>query len=197
MTSNKVLLIDPTSITHMPPKILDQSESERSRKYGIAINKAVSEYLGEDIENINAFSGKFAVNYGLLMLSYLLEQENVTTELISGDYFNKEEEFFEHLKKISKNYKVACLTSTTPQFNQVQKINQILKDNNPKIKTILGGPHTLYYKTGKKRDNIDVIHIGYGIDKSCKVISDWINGINIKEDIIKTDYYFDCPKTLR
>lgn len=194
MTSNKVLLIDPTSITHMPPKILDQSESERSRKYGIAINKAVSEYLGEDIENINAFSGKFAVNYGLLMLSYLLEQENVTTELISGDYFNKEEEFFEHLKKISKNYKVACLTSTTPQFNQVQKINQILKDNNPKIKTILGGPHTLYYKTGKKRDNIDVIHIGYGIDKSCKVISDWINGINIKEDIIKTDYYFDCPK---
>ena len=82
MMNKKVLLVDPTSITHMPPKILNQSESERSRKYGMAINRAVSEYLGDDVENINAFSGKFAVNYGLLMLSYLLKQNGVRIHCI-------------------------------------------------------------------------------------------------------------------
>lgn len=194
MMNKKVLLVDPTSITHMPPKILNQSESERSRKYGMAINRAVSEYLGDDVENINAFSGKFAVNYGLLMLSYLLKQNGVTTELISGDYFKKEEDFFEQLRKISKDYSVACLTSTTPQFAQVKKINDILKEGNPDIKTILGGPHTLYYKTGEKEENINVVHIGYGADESCRVILDWLKGVPVQDGIIKTDYYFDCPK---
>lgn len=189
-----VLLIDPTSITHMPPKILGKSEADRSKKYGDAINKAVSEKLNMDKEIINAFSGKFAVNYGLLMLGYLLKQKNIKTKLISGDYFKNEEEFFRYLESVACNYDVIGLTSTTPQFNQVKKFNDLMKKKNPKLKSILGGPHTLYYKTGKPEENIDIIHIGHEINRSADAIEKILNGEEITEKIIKSDYYFDCPK---
>ena len=77
---NTVLLVDPTSINHLPPKILDKSENDRSKKYSEALNYAVSKKLNNNEEIINAFSGKFAVNYGLLMLGYLLRQKNINTK---------------------------------------------------------------------------------------------------------------------
>lgn len=187
-------MIDPTSINHLPPKILNKSESDRSKKYSDALNLAVSKKLNNNEEIINAFSGKFAVNYGLLMLGHLLSNENINVELISGDYFNTEKEFFKYLKIVANKYKVAALTSTTPQFEQVKNINKILKENNKYIKTILGGPHTLYYKTAPTDDNIDIIHIGHGIDKSAKIIMDILKGNEVKEKIIKTDYYYDTKK---
>ena len=190
----KVLLIDPTSINHMPPKLLNKSEKDRSKKYGLAINKAVSKKLNINEEIINAFSGKFAVNYGLLMLGYLLKQKNIDTELISGDYFNNEEDFLKYLSEKANEYTVIGLTSTTPQFEQVKRINNTMKNSNPKLKSILGGPHTLYYKTGEPEENIDVIHIGYGIDVSANIIEKMLNGEYISSKIVKTDYYFDCPK---
>ena len=190
-SKDSVLLIDPTSINHLPPKILNKSESDRSKKYSDALNLAVSKKLNNNEEIINAFSGKFAVNYGLLMLGHLLSNENINVELISGDYFSTEKEFFEYLKILANKYKVAALTSTTPQFEQVKNINKILKENNKYIKTILGGPHTLYYKTAPADDNIDIIHIGHGIDKSAKIIMDILKGNDIKEKILKTDYYYN------
>lgn len=193
-SKDSVLLIDPTSINHLPPKILNKSESDRSKKYSDALNLAVSKKLNNNEEIINAFSGKFAVNYGLLMLGHLLSNENINVELISGDYFSTEKEFFEYLKILANKYKVAALTSTTPQFEQVKNINKILKENNKYIKTILGGPHTLYYKTAPADDNIDIIHIGHGIDKSAKIIMDILKGNDIKEKILKTDYYYDTKK---
>lgn len=193
-SEDSVLLIDPTSINHLPPKILNKSENDRSKKYSDALNLAVSKKLNNNEEIINAFSGKFAVNYGLLMLGQLLSNDNINVKLISGDYFSTEKEFFEYLKIVANKYKVAALTSTTPQFEQVKKINKILKRNNKYIKTILGGPHTLYYKTAPVDDNIDIIHIGHGIDKSSKIIMDILRGNEIKEKIIKTDYYYDTKK---
>lgn len=194
MKNKKVLLVDPTSILHMPPKILGKSESDRSKAYGEAVNLAVAEKLNEKKEIINAFSGKFAVNYGLLMIGYLLKQKNIEVELVSGDHFESEDKFFEHLSNIAKNYQVGVLTSTTPQFEQVKKINKILKRNNANLKTILGGPHALNYKTECLEEDIDLVHIGYGADMSANAIEDLLNGKEIKEKIIKTDYYFDCPK---
>ena len=193
-SKNSVLLIDPTSINHLPPKILNKSESDRSKQYSDALNLAVSKKLNNNEKIINAFSGKFAVNYGLLMLGHLLSNENINVNLISGDYFRNEKEFFEYLKIIANKYNVAALTSTTPQFEQVKNINKILKENNKYIKTVLGGPHTLYYKTAPADDNIDIIHIGHGIDKSAKIIMDILKGNEIKEKIIKTDYYYDTKK---
>ena len=69
-----------------------------------------------------------------------------------------------------------------------------MKKSNPKLKSILGGPHTLYYKTGKVEENIDVIHIGHGIDVSANIIEKMLKGENINSKIVKTDYYYDCPK---
>ncbi len=194
MKNKKVLLVDPTSITHMPPQILGKSEEDRSKAYGEAVNLAVAKKLNEKKDIINAFSGKFAVNYGLLMLGHLLKEKNIDVELISGDYFKNEKEFLEYLANVAINYSVAALTSTTPQFEQVKRINKTLKENNPKIKTTLGGPHTLNYKTEKMKENIDLVHIGYGIDVSANIIEDILDGKEIKENVIQTDYYFDCPK---
>ena len=189
-----VLLVDPTSINHRPPKILDKSENDRSKKYSEALNLAVSKKLNGNENIINAFSGKFAVNYGLLMLGYLLSKKNINVKLISGDYFNTENEFLNYLTRVACEYQVAALTSTTPQFEQVKRINMTLKKSNKYIQTILGGPHTLYYKTAPADDDIDIIHIGYGIDKSAEAIEDVLNGKKIKDKIIKTDYYFDTKK---
>lgn len=191
---NRVLLVDPTSISHMPPKILGKSEADRTKKYNEAINIAVSRKLDSKQEIINAFSGRFAVNYGLLMLGHLLKEKNIDVELISGDYFKSEKDFFEYIAQNARKYRVAGLTSTTPQFEQVKKINKILKENNKEIKTILGGPHALCYKSTKLDADIDIIHIGYGIDKSAQAIEDIIEGKDIKSKFITTDYYFDCPK---
>ena len=191
---NTVLLVDPTSINHLPPKILDKSENDRSKKYSEALNYAVSKKLNNNEEIINAFSGKFAVNYGLLMLGYLLRQKNINTKLISGDYFKSEKEFLEYLAKIADEYDVVALTSTTPQFEQVKRINRVLKESNKNIKTVLGGPHTLYYKTNPPDDNFDLIHIGHGIDKSAEALEDILNGNKIQEKIIRTNYYYDTKK---
>ena len=46
---SRVLLIDPTSINHMPPKILNKSEKDRSKEYGQAIDIAVSKKLGNAV----------------------------------------------------------------------------------------------------------------------------------------------------
>lgn len=191
---NKVLLVDPTSIAHMPPRVLNNSERERSKKYGEAINEAVSKHLNANTDTINAFSGKYAVNYGLLMLGYLLKNNDIKVDFISGDFFEDESSFMQYLSLVAIEYSVAALTSTTPQFEQVKRINNILKENNPNIKTILGGPHTLYYKTGDVNENIDIIHIGHGIDISAQLIERLLKGEELKDKIIKTDYYYDCPK---
>ena len=128
------------------------------------------------------------------MLGYLLKQKNIEAELISGDYFLNETEFLDYLSKQANNYSVIGLTSTTPQFEQVKKINDIMKKSNPKLKSILGGPHTLYYKTEKVEEDIDVIHIGHGIDVSANIIEKMLKEENINSKIVKTDYYYDCPK---
>jgi radical SAM superfamily enzyme YgiQ (UPF0313 family) len=194
MINNKVLLVDPSSINHMPPSILNKSELERTQKYSQAINTAVASYLNENINNINAFSGKYAANYGLLMLSYLLKQKNISVDFISGDYFKKEDLFFEYIIKNCHKYKIVCLTSTTPQFEQIKKINSILKEKNKDIITILGGPHTLYYKTGMIDEEFSIINIGCGIDKTVEIIVDVLQGKKVENRIVKTDYYYDCPK---
>lgn len=75
------------------------------------------------------------------------------------------------LEKIASNFDIFGMSSTTPQFVEAYKVNNILKKLNPAAKTILGGAHpsALYslVKLGKTSDinlktleNFDNIVVG-------------------------------------
>ena len=186
----KILLVDPKSVRHGPPLKVKEADDFINKQYVDAINEVVN-IRCPDNDN-KALHGRYVTNYGLLMLSTLLKKDYDVT-YINGDYFNSSEEYINYLMKEVENYDLISLTSTTPQFNEVKKIAELLKKVKPSIKIILGGPHTRYYLNHDIEDYFDTVCIGYGIDKSKEVIDDLLNGKEVPKKVT-TDYYFDVDK---
>ena len=114
-SDKKIILIDPTSIHHGPPESIKETDDFINKKYVDRINEVVDSICPEN-EN-KALHGKYITNYGLLMLSTLLKKDYTKVDYDNGDYYSSNKEYLEHLKEIISNYDLACLTSTTPQFN--------------------------------------------------------------------------------
>ena len=165
----KILLVDPKSVRHGPPLKVKEADDFINKQYVDAINEVVNKKC-PDNDN-KALHGRYVTNYGLLMLSTLLKKDYDVT-YINGDYFNSSDDYIDYLIKEVENYDLISLTSTTPQFNEVKKIAELLKKVKPSIKIILGGPHTRYYLNHDIEDYFDTVCIGYGIDKSKEVIDD-------------------------
>lgn len=184
---NKILLVDPSSIHHGPPDVIQESDSFINQLYVDRINEVVDNRCSDN--NGRALHSKYISNYGLLMLGNLLKEYDVT--YINGDYFPSSDAYIDYLLKTDAD--IVCLTSTTPQFKEVKKIAELLKKTHPNIKTILGGPHSRYYLTHEVDDCFDCVVIGYGVDQSKEVIDKMARGDNYSNKIV-TNYYYDTEK---
>ena len=186
----RILLIDPTSIHHGPPESIKEADNFINKQYVDKINEILDLRCNEPHEK--ALSSKYISNYGLLMLASLLKKD-YEVNYINGDYFNNKKEFANCLKKIIINYDLIALTSVTPQFKEVKSIAEMIKNINPEIKIVLGGPHSRYYLTHEVDDCLDCVLIGYGLDKSKEYIDKLLKGEKIPSKI-ETNYYYDgCP----
>jgi len=192
MVSNKkILLIDPKSVRHGPPKSIAESDNFINKEYVRRINEEVDKRCPSN--NGGAMSSKYVSNYGLLMLGSLLKQDYENVTYINGDYFGSSEEYLKYLASIISEYDLVSLTSTTPQFNEVRKIAMLLKQIKPDIKIILGGPHSRFYIEREVDDCFDTVAIGHGIDKSKESVDKLLRGEEVPKKTI-TNYYFDVPK---
>ena len=189
----KVILIDPRSIRHGPPKEVVDSDSFINDNYVKTINKVVSDRVCNG-KYTEVMRGKFISNYGLLMLGNLFKNNNdISIKYINGDYFNSKKEYHEFLINNYKKFNVVVLTSTTPQFNEVIEIAELFKKENNDIKIILGGPHSRYYLYNDIPECFDAVSIGNGIDKSYDVILKMLQN-QPYDKLNVTDYYYDTDK---
>jgi anaerobic magnesium-protoporphyrin IX monomethyl ester cyclase len=124
-------------------------------------------------------------NIGLVRVATTLKNEGHKVDLY--DFSGKDTDT---IKQISKDYDYYGFSSTTPQFPYVMKIFNKLKETNPSVKTIIGGPHptALYHlkEKGLKDINIndlevfDTIFAGEGEETSNLFKEGWQKGKIIK-----------------
>lgn len=190
----KVLLLDACSFRADPDDMIWAFENVAQILYAEAQNKEIVKYLGADVVAKMHGQVEYISNYGLLMLGYLLKQNNIPVAYTNGDYFANETAYIEDILEKYSDYNVYCFTSTTPQFNHVRRLAQAVKAINPEAKTILGGPHTRYFLTHEKDAAFDYVVTGYGINKDVELIKSIFDGNEPNFWRIDTTEYYDCPK---
>ena len=189
--NKRILLIDPTSIHHGPPEGIKESDTFINKHYVEKVNEVVDSICPDN--NGNALKGRYITNYGLLMLSSLLKKKGYEVDYINGDYFDNSDEYLKYIESIINKYDLVSMTSVTPQFCEVKKIAQRIKDLNNNMPIVVGGPHTRYFLNHDTEDCFNCTFIGYGIDKSADTIEKILNGEPYDNKVITTEY-FDVEK---
>lgn len=168
-----VLLICPKSIKHGPPSELENIETKNAIEYSNALNNRCINYLNNaSVSNkridASSFNKKYMVNYGLLMLSAMLEDNGISNIYLIPDFYT-DDEFEIKLSEYSKEARVVCFTSTTPQYNYVLSIKDIVVKNNPNAILLFGGPQAFAHKF-IINDGFDYIHVGYDMAKTFDLV---------------------------
>lgn len=99
---------------------------------------------------------------GLLYVAAVLEKNDYDVNLIDCSI---EKKSWDELKDVVKNEqpKIVGITATTPGIGKTTKTAQIVKEVNPNIKVVLGGPHaTILPSECLKNKNIDFAIRGEG-----------------------------------
>lgn len=193
MKHSKVLLVNPKSVSYSPPNTIASLDKILVNKYTNAVNVAVQNNLGEKANTFNAFSGKYCVNQGLLMLGTALSSENINVKYFVGDYYETTENFISSIIENLGDTDIICFTATSPQYNEIEKIAFLCKQNNPNVKTILGGAHSLNFLSVPLPDCFDSVQIGSNLKESISNILNFLQkGISLQKIICSFDYY-DFP----
>ena len=188
MKNNKVLLINPRSVSYNPPSAIECLDRSVLRDYSESINKAIQNKLGILINEYNAFTNRYCINQGLLKIGTAISKY-VQVEYVIGDFFEQYEDFINEIEKQAKDSSLVCLTATTPQIKEIQQIATLCKTFNPQIKTILGGPHSLHFIHYPIPDCFDSVQIGSGCKQTIQLILNYLqNGIDINKRNISFDY---------
>lgn len=119
---------------------------------------------------------------GILYIASFLERFNHDVKII--DLSEKENDIKNELKHCYSN--LYFITSTTPQYYYAKIIKDILKDMNPKCKTVIGGAHPSSVPEKCIKDGFDFVVVGEG-EKAAAGISNNI----IENGIINLSYIKD------
>lgn len=190
----RVLLINASSIHEKMPSKLQSLENSNYIKYIRKITKSVVKYLNITDTNYIAYTSTYYANYGLLMLSTLIKKEGYEVKYIAGDWFDTEESFFKECLQEAKYSDILLFSSTTPQFDQVKRLNKYIKTNNINTVSMLGGPHTIIFKYEEFDEEFDFIFSGYDLRKVITVLNSIEKGENFSERFIIGNEYYDCEK---
>lgn len=107
-------------------------------------------------------TGQLFLHQGVSYLVSYLEKNGYKTRLID---MQKRDYTLQEIKKIVKaeNVEFVGITCITPLINEAKKIATIIKQINPHIKTILGGPHPSALPKETLTDtNFDIVIMGEG-----------------------------------
>ena len=143
-----------------------------------------SNYEGRDSESI-------IMPNGLLYTSAFLKENGHDNQLLNLSNYD----WGKTRELIKKSYpEIAGITCYTYNRSTVFRLADIIKENNPKCKVVLGGPHAsvLYEQILEKHPSIDIIVIGEGEQTFLDIVKgeplEKIKGIAFrKEDVIVTE----------
>ena len=97
-------------------------------------------------------------NIGIVRVATQLKQKGFNVDI--HDFAGRKPE---EIRKISREYSLYGFSSTTPQMPQTMKLFNLLKQDNPNARTVLGGPHasaiSQLRQKGKKDINIDSLNV--------------------------------------
>lgn len=94
------------------------------------------------------------VNLGILKVAAVLERAGHTIEMLDlSGIDNYEEAVRDHVK--NSNAKIFGITSTTPQMPAAAKIVRAIRETNPFVRVILGGPHVTLVHSAYKKELAD------------------------------------------
>ena len=198
MRNNKILLVDPHSVSHGPPSSVFHHDRLLSKEYSETIDSVVERRLHSSNRqtNWNAVSTRYITNYGLLMLGWVLKKHNVEVEYTNGDYFNNFDDFCNYVLKVASYCDAICFTGTTPQYLETVKIAFALKSAYPDKYLIFGGPHSYFYKYHEEDNPFDLICIGHNIIKTVWAIEELLLSNQKNRSCAKclVEGYEDVPK---
>ena len=87
---------------------------------------------------------------------------NIVNEILKESTFLYNDELTVENADICKYFDFVCISCLTPQAKQAYLLNDFIKDNCPKTKVIIGGPHPNSYLDECVREEFDIISLGDG-----------------------------------
>lgn len=122
------------------------------------INPPFTNYVG----GIKGYGGKSMPLNLTYLASFLISKGYEHTSILDAEALELSyEEVLEHIKKIEPD--IIGFTSPTPSFQQAADLSKMIKQQNPNIKIIIGGPHSsaLPLDTAKE-PSLDFVCFGEG-----------------------------------
>ena len=166
---DRILLVDPKSITHGPPEIIRKQDQALSKFYSLTLDEAINKMLDNSflsLHNYNAVSNRCISNYGLLMLGQLFKEAGAEVDYVNGDYYEDQSNFYSSIVNKAEECYALCFTATTPQYLDVKNIAERLRVLFPNKLLVYGGPHAYFFKNHYESNPFHLICIGYDIKKS-------------------------------
>ena len=103
----------------------------------IFINPPFTNYVG----GIKGYGGKSMPLNLTYLASYLISKGYENTSILDAEALELSyEQVLEHIKKEDPD--IIGFTSPTPSFQQVVDLSNLIKQQNPHVKIIIGGPHS-------------------------------------------------------
>jgi len=124
-------------------------------------NKIVLIYAGITESGFNNPVGNEGtwINHGLCLISSVLKKNGYSVELIDLRRLKSWDEFISLIKE--KDFAVAGITMMSVDYNPAMKCIDIIKQNKPEVKIIVGGPHpSILPQEVALNKNIDYIFVG-------------------------------------
>jgi len=140
-----------------------------------------------------------AIPLGLAYLSSVLEKEGHKVKIIDAPTLNYD---WKNLREETRGFKpdIVGITSTTSTIYDAYKVAELIKEYNPKIKVVIGGPHVSFTSddTLKECSSIDIVVRGEGEETMKEVVNSFngerlpleeIRGINFRDNgkIVQTE----------
>lgn len=169
-----IILADPPSVRHGPPPSIALRDQTLTSIYSKVIASHVSDkLLTRGLSCWNAVNTKYVTNYGLLMIGQALHNIGHNVKYDNGDYYSSVDEYISCLISQCARADVVCFTSTTPQFENVFRMARKIRETNPEIIIVLGGPHASFVNEEPNMLPFNMVLKGYSAQKSANAIAEY------------------------
>lgn len=177
MKIEKVSLVVPSEPDYIVMPLF--KELKRYRK--IAKDAYFKEiYKEHDIETFKPRNISFKPSIGVLYLASLLENKGIETNILHQDYLEYKAEWDAELEKAAETSDMMGFTSITVSYNNVVDSLKKIKEINPELLNIIGGPHVTYSPESALNDGFDAVIRGEGEETLDELVDRLRAGKNIE-----------------
>ncbi len=138
-------------------------------------------YEQNNIEPFKPRNKTFKPSIGILSLASLLERKGIEVNILHQDYLEDIGEWDLSLKEAAETSDIFGFTAMTVVYNQTLKTLKKIKQINPGLLTIIGGPHVTYLPELALEDGFDGVVRGEGEKTLSELIDTLRNGRTLSE----------------